>query len=67
MNQRAVELSEEFDPLYAVVGFHPDDAKLYNEQEEAVLKELLQKEKNSCSWRNWIGLSLGCFKTFNTT
>ncbi|KRN04333.1 TatD family hydrolase [Holzapfeliella floricola] len=45
MNQRAVELSEEFDPLYAVVGFHPDDAKLYNEQEEAVLKELLQKEK----------------------
>lgn len=44
-NERAIKLSEQFTNMYAIVGFHPDDSKLYNEAERAILAEQLQQDK----------------------
>lgn len=44
-NERAIKLSEQFTNMYAIVGFHPDDSKLYNESERAILAEQLQQDK----------------------
>ena len=44
-NERAIKLSEQFTNMYAIVGFHPDDSKLYNEAERAILAEQLPQAK----------------------
>ncbi|QNQ81773.1 TatD family hydrolase [Lactobacillus sp. PV012] len=44
-NQRAVDLSEKFDNLYAIVGYCPDVAKDWNQEAADQLIEQLKKEK----------------------
>ena len=44
-SQKAVQLSEEFDQIYAVVGFHPHDAKDLNEKSLKKIEELTNHPK----------------------
>ena len=44
-NERAVELANEFDNVYAMVGYCPDVAKDYDEQAEATLIAQLHEKK----------------------
>ena len=41
LNQRAVDLSVKFPQVYAIVGYHPDDAKDYHDQAEQELRQQL--------------------------
>ena len=45
MNEEAIELAHQYDNLYAIVGFHPEDALNYNDEEEAFLYKQLQDDK----------------------
>ncbi|KOY78381.1 TatD family hydrolase [Apilactobacillus kunkeei] len=45
MNEEAIELAHQYDNLYAIVGFHPEDALNYNDEEEAILYKQLQDDK----------------------
>lgn len=45
MNQRAIELSQEFDNVYAIVGFSPDEAKNYDDKKEIELIKQLKLPK----------------------
>lgn len=45
MNKEAIELAHKYDNLYAIVGWHPEDALNYNDEEEALLKEQLKDDK----------------------
>lgn len=44
-SQKAVEIANQFKPAYAVVGFHPHEAKFYHEQQEQNLFELVKQNK----------------------
>ena len=44
-NERAVDLSQRFDNLYAIVGYCPDVAKDYDQKSEDKLVEQLKKPK----------------------
>src|SRR5688572_10095467 len=43
--RKAVEAAEKYENVYAAVGVHPHDAKLYDDKAEADLKELASREK----------------------
>jgi TatD DNase family protein len=43
--RKAVEAAEKYDNVYAAVGVHPHDAKLYDDKAEVHLKELAAREK----------------------
>ena len=43
--RRAVAVAEKYDNVYASVGVHPHDAKLYDDKAEAHLTELAKSEK----------------------
>lgn len=45
LNRKAIELAHQYDNVYAVVGFHPEDAKDFHSDEESVLREQLTDEK----------------------
>lgn len=45
LNRGAVKLAEQFDQLYAIVGWHPEDAKNFDAAAEAELKHQLQLPK----------------------
>lgn len=45
LNERAIRLSEQFANMYAIVGFHPDDSKLFDETEQDILVSQLQRDK----------------------
>ncbi|MDI9458421.1 MAG: TatD family hydrolase [Bacillota bacterium] len=44
-SQSAVELAERFEGLWAVVGLHPHDAKLWSDELELGLRELVKHDK----------------------
>lgn len=44
-NQKSLELSQQYDGLYSIIGFHPTDIKQYNANTEAELEELLVQPK----------------------
>lgn len=45
MNEEAIQLAHQYDNLYAIVGFHPEEALKYNDEEEAILRQQLADEK----------------------
>ncbi|CAI2629667.1 TatD family hydrolase [Apilactobacillus apinorum] len=45
MNEEAIQLAHQYDNLYAIVGFHPEEALNYNDEEEAILRQQLADEK----------------------
>jgi TatD DNase family protein len=44
-SRRALELARLYDPVYAAVGIHPHDAKIWNDTIAAELREMLTGEK----------------------
>lgn len=44
-SRRAVELADEFDPVYAVVGIHPNSAKGYHPEMLGLVREMLHHPK----------------------
>lgn len=45
MNEEAIQLAHQYDNLYAIVGFHPEEALNYNDEEEVILRQQLADEK----------------------
>jgi TatD DNase family protein len=48
--RRAVAVAEKYEGVFASVGVHPHDAKLYNDKAEAHLVELTQSSKKVIAW-----------------
>lgn len=48
--RRAVAVAEKYDNVYASVGVHPHDAKLYNDAAESHLKDLVASSKKVIAW-----------------
>src|SRR6266550_2525893 len=48
--ERAVELAEKHDAIYAAVGVHPHDAKLFDEPAAELLLNLIRKSKRVIAW-----------------
>ena len=48
--RRAVAVAEEYENVYAAVGVHPHDAKLYDDAAEQHLVELIQSSKKVIAW-----------------
>ncbi len=48
--RRAVAAAERYDNVYASVGVHPHDAKLYDDAAEAHLKELVASSEKVIAW-----------------
>lgn len=45
LNQHAVELANQYPQLYAAVGWHPEDAKFYDDAAERVLEQQLEEDR----------------------
>ncbi|WP_429970496.1 TatD family hydrolase [Fructilactobacillus sp. Tb1] len=45
LNQRAIELAHEYDDMYAIVGWHPEDSIHYDAAAETKLEEQLADDK----------------------
>lgn len=45
LNQAALELAHQYPQLYAAVGWHPEDAKFYDDAAEAVLEQQLADDR----------------------
>lgn len=48
--RRAVAVAEKYQNVYATVGVHPHDAKLYNDKAEAHLVELVNSSQKVIAW-----------------
>ena len=48
--ERAVELAERHSEIYAAVGVHPHDAKLFDDRAEQLLLDLVQQSKRVIAW-----------------
>lgn len=48
--RRAVAVAEKYEGVYASVGVHPHDAKLYDDKAEAHLIELVKSSKKVIAW-----------------
>ena len=48
--RRAVAVAEKYDRVYASVGVHPHDAKLYDDQAENHLIDLVESSKKVIAW-----------------
>ncbi len=48
--ERAVELAEKYAEIYAAVGIHPHDAKLFDEAAEKRLLNLAERSKRIVAW-----------------
>jgi TatD DNase family protein len=48
--ERAVELSEKHHEVYAAVGVHPHDAKLFDDAAEQRLSDLVKRSKRVIAW-----------------
>src|SRR5471030_1131354 len=48
--RRAVAVAEKYESVYASVGVHPHDAKLYDDVAEAHLIELVKSSKKVIAW-----------------
>ncbi|HEY3027063.1 MAG TPA: TatD family hydrolase [Pyrinomonadaceae bacterium] len=47
---RAVELAEKHDDIYASIGVHPHDARLFDERAEEKIRLLIQQSKRVIAW-----------------
>lgn len=45
LNERAIKLAHEYDNLHAIIGWHPEDIRSYNDQTEAILLQQLRDPK----------------------
>jgi TatD DNase family protein len=45
MNEEAIALAHQYDNLYAIVGWHPEDALNYDDKEELILRKQLKDPK----------------------
>lgn len=48
--ERAVALAEQHSEIYAAIGVHPHDAKLFDERAEQLLLDLVQQSKRVIAW-----------------
>jgi TatD DNase family protein len=48
--ERAVELAEKYEGLYAAVGVHPHDARLFDDLAERKITELIQQSARVIAW-----------------
>lgn len=48
--ERAVSLAESHTSVYAAIGVHPHDAKLYNDAAEAKIKSLIERSSRVIAW-----------------
>src|SRR5436190_12995478 len=48
--ERAVELAEKYDNVYAAVGVHPHDSRLFDDAAEARLVDLVKQSKRLIAW-----------------
>ena len=48
--RRAVAVAERYENVYAAVGVHPHDAKLYDDKAEAHLIDLVNTSKKVIAW-----------------
>jgi TatD DNase family protein len=48
--ERAVALAEQHSEIYAAIGVHPHDAKLFDDQTEELLRNLVAKSKRVIAW-----------------
>jgi len=48
--RKAIDLAEKYDNVYAAVGVHPHDSKLYNDEAENHLLELINSSKKAIAW-----------------
>ena len=48
--RRAVAVAERYESVYASVGVHPHDARLYDDRAESHLKELVASSKKVIAW-----------------
>ena len=48
--ERAVELSSRYDSVYAAVGVHPHDARLYDEAAEDKITKLIESNERVVAW-----------------
>src|SRR5687767_14198818 len=55
--ERAVELAEQYKGLYTAIGIHPHDARLFDDQAEQRITDLIKQSKRVIAWGE-IGLDL---------
>lgn len=48
--ERAVELGDKFENVYAAVGIHPHDARLYDDRAEQKIQELIKQSPRVIAW-----------------
>jgi TatD DNase family protein len=48
--ERAVELAETYTEIYAAIGVHPHDAKLFDERAEQLLVDLAKQSRRVIAW-----------------
>jgi len=48
--ERAVELAEKYDGLYTAIGIHPHDARLFDEQVEQGITDLIRQSPRVVAW-----------------
>ena len=48
--ERAVELAEKYESIYAAAGVHPHDAKLWNDRAEQRLLDLVKQSRRVVAW-----------------
>src|SRR6266849_6213493 len=48
--ERAVELAEKHSTIYAAIGVHPHDAKLFTDQAEQRLLDLVKQSRQVIAW-----------------
>src|SRR5438309_9849534 len=48
--ERAAALAEQHSDIYAAIGVHPHDAKLFDDQAEQLLLNLVSKSKRIIAW-----------------
>jgi TatD DNase family protein len=48
--ERAVEVAEKYESVYAAVGVHPHDARLFDDKAERRLQNLIEQSANIIAW-----------------
>ena len=48
--ERAVEVAEQYDDVYAAIGVHPHDARLFNDEAASLIKRLISRSSRVIAW-----------------